>query len=226
MLFGKTIVVTGAASGIGARTAETAVALGADVIGVDVHVPAQPVGSFVHADLASQAGVEALVSKLPPRVDALCNVAGVSGAGGIVATLSINFYGLRALTEALAPRLREGGSVVNVASFAGFGWRANLDRARAMADAPGFPDIARLAAANGAGDEIGYRDHASAPARAARRWWGRKARRTLPYRCAHESRRGYARGNRYRRASRRGFTFRADRAVGRGREDEARHSRV
>jgi NAD(P)-dependent dehydrogenase (short-subunit alcohol dehydrogenase family) len=156
MLFGKTIVLTGVASGIGARTAELAAALGADVIGVDVRVPAQPVGLFVQADLGSQAGVDELVARLPPRLDALCNVAGVSGNGGIVATLSINFYGLRALTEALAPRLREGGSVVNVASIAGFGWRANIERARTMISVPGFPDVARLAADHGAGDEIGY----------------------------------------------------------------------
>ena len=156
MLFGKTIVVTGVASGIGARTAELAAALGADVIGVDIRTPAQPVGLFVQADLGSQAGVDALVASLPSHLDALCNVAGVSGNGGIVATLSINFYGLRALTEALAPRLREGGSVVNVASIAGFGWRANLERARAMISVPGFPDVARLAADHGAGDEIGY----------------------------------------------------------------------
>ena len=156
MLFGKTILVTGVASGIGARTAELAAILGADVIGVDVRVPSQPVGLFVQADLGSQAGVDALVERLPPRLDALCNVAGVSGNGGIVATLSVNFYGLRALTEALAPRLREGGSVVNVASIAGFGWRGNVARARAMIEAPGFPDVARLAAEHEAGDEIGY----------------------------------------------------------------------
>ena len=150
MLFGKTILVTGVASGIGARTAELAATLGADVIGVDVRVPAQPVGLFVQADLGSLAGVDALVARLPSRLDALCNVAGVSGNGGIVTTLSINFYGLRALTEALAPRLREGGSVVNVASIAGFGWRANLDRARALIEAPGFPDVAALASAHGA----------------------------------------------------------------------------
>ena len=156
MLFGKTILVTGVASGIGARTAELAASLGADVIGVDVRVPAQPVGLFVQADLGSLAGVDALVARLPSRLDALCNVAGVSGDGGIVTTLSINFYGLRALTEALAPRLREGGSVVNVASIAGFGWRTNLDRARAMIEAPGFPDVAGLASVHGASDEIGY----------------------------------------------------------------------
>ncbi len=81
----------------------------------------------------------------------------MSGTPGIAATLAINFFGLRALTEAVAPRLREGGSVVNVASIAGFGWRANLARAKAMVDVAGFPDdVAALAARHGATDEIGY----------------------------------------------------------------------
>ncbi len=157
MLFGKTILVTGVASGIGARTAELASQLGADVIGVDLRPPARPVGDFIEADLGKPAGIAALVDRLPPRLDALCNIAGVSGSGGIAATLAVNFYGLRALTEALAPRLREGGAVVNAASIAGFGWRANLSRARTMVDVVGFPaDIAALAAEHGAGDEIGY----------------------------------------------------------------------
>ena len=157
MLLGKTILITGVASGIGARAAELAAILGADVIGVDIRPPARPTGDFIEADLGSPAAIADLARRLPPRLDALCNVAGVSGNTGIAATLAINFYGLRALTEAVAPRLREGGSVVNVASIAGFGWRANVSRARAMVDVAGFPsDIAALAAQHGAGDEIGY----------------------------------------------------------------------
>ena len=156
MLQGKTILVTGVGSGIGARTAELAIQMGADVIGVDMRPPARPLGVFIEADLGSPGAIETLVGRLPPGLDALCNVAGVSGRSGIVATLSVNFYGLRRLTELLAPRLREGGSVVNVASIAGFGWRANLARAKAMVDAEGFPDVAALAAAHSAGDEIGY----------------------------------------------------------------------
>lgn len=156
MLFGKTILVTGVASGIGARTAELMGQLGAEVIGIDIRPPAQPSGAFIAADLGSPAAIAELAARLPPRIDALCNVAGVSGASGIAATLAINFYGLRALTEALAARIREGGSVVNVASIAGFGWRANLARARAMVNEEGFPDTAALAAEHGAGDDIGY----------------------------------------------------------------------
>ena len=156
MLLGKVIVVTGVASGIGARTAELAASMGADVIGIDRKAPARPIGAFVTADLGKPESFAGIAEHLPARIDALCNVAGVSGNMGIAQTLAINFYGLRALTHAVAPLLREGGAVVNVASVAGFGWRANLDRARAMIDVEGFPDVAAAAAAHGATDEIGY----------------------------------------------------------------------
>ncbi len=156
MLFGKTIVVTGIASGIGARIGQLALSLGADVIGLDVNAPASPTGEFVRIDIASAAEIEAVVETLPNRVDALCNVAGVSGLSGAQKTLAINFYGLRALTEAVAPQLREGGAIVNVASIAGYGWRANLERAKAFVAAHGFPDIAALLAEHKVPDGEGY----------------------------------------------------------------------
>ena len=156
MLLGKTIVVTGISSGIGARVGELAQALGADIIGVDVNPPARPLDAFIQADVGSAQGVAEIVQTLPTRFDALCNIAGVSGVTGAPRTLSINFYGLRALSEALAPRLREGGAVVNVASIAGYGWRANLERAKAFVAAPGFPDLRALIAAHKVPDAEAY----------------------------------------------------------------------
>jgi NAD(P)-dependent dehydrogenase (short-subunit alcohol dehydrogenase family) len=156
MLFGKTIVITGVASGIGARTAELAVQFGADVIGVDLRQPPTPLAGFMAGDLGTPEGVADIAARLPGRFDALCNVAGVAGTSGVAKTLAVNFYGLRALTEALAPRIREGGGVVNVASVAGFGWRAELTRAKALVDVAGFPDVAALVAANGLGNTAAY----------------------------------------------------------------------
>jgi NAD(P)-dependent dehydrogenase (short-subunit alcohol dehydrogenase family) len=144
MLLGKTIVITGISSGIGARVGELAQALGADIIGVDINEPTRPLDAFIKADIGCGQGVAEIVQTLPQRFDALCNVAGVSGSIGAARTLAINFYGLRELTQGLAPRLREGGAVVNVASIAGYGWRANLERAKAFVSAPGFPDLAKL----------------------------------------------------------------------------------
>ena len=156
MLFGKTIVVTGVASGIGRRTAELAGQLGAEVIGIDRTQPEQTFGKFLKGDLSNEAGVAALVQALPDRLDALCNVAGVSGNTGAANTLAINFFGLRALSEALAPKLRDGGSVVNVASIAGYGWRENAARAAAIARTKGFPNPAQIVKDHDIPNEAGY----------------------------------------------------------------------
>ncbi len=156
MLYGKTIVITGVASGIGARTGELALQLGAEVIGVDLRMPSPLLGRFIEADLSTGGGVEAVAARLPPRFDALCNVAGVSGTLGAARTLAVNFYGLRALSVAAAPRLREGGAVVNVASIAGYGWRANLERAKALVGVEGFPDCGEIARHHAIGDAEGY----------------------------------------------------------------------
>ena len=156
MLIGKTIVVTGISSGIGARVGELAVALGADVIGIDVNAPTSPLGGLVKADISSAAAIAELARALPSRIDALCNVAGVSGVTGAAKTLTINFCGPRALSEAMGPRLRAGGAVVNIASLAGYGWRANLEPAKAFVDPPGFPDIAPLLSRFDVPDGEGY----------------------------------------------------------------------
>jgi NAD(P)-dependent dehydrogenase (short-subunit alcohol dehydrogenase family) len=156
MLLGKTIVVTGSASGIGARVAEVCASLGADVIGVDRNPGGPPLSGFIQGDISSQAGIDAIVGKLPQRIDALCNVAGLSGAPGIALTVAVNFYGLRALSNGAAERMREGAAVVNVASIAGYGWRANLERGKAMVSVPGFPDVASLVAEHKVPDSYGY----------------------------------------------------------------------
>lgn len=156
MLLGKAIVVTGSSSGIGAQVAETCARMGAEVIGVDRNVGGSAVARFVQGDISTAAGVAAIVAQLPGRLDALCNVAGLSGAPGAVPTVTVNFYGLRALSEALAQRIRPGGAVVSVASIAGYGWRANLERAKAMTGAPGFPDVAALIGQHEVPDSHGY----------------------------------------------------------------------
>lgn len=157
MLYGKTIVITGVASGIGQRTAELANSMGANVIGVDRNEPNNNFGHFIKGDLASKAGVDTIISQVPDRVDALCNVAGLSGTAGAAITLAVNFYALRALSEGLASKIREGGSIVNVASIAGYGWRANQQRAMDIGATNGFPsDVDKICKDFNVPDEEGY----------------------------------------------------------------------
>jgi NAD(P)-dependent dehydrogenase (short-subunit alcohol dehydrogenase family) len=144
VLYGKTIVITGVASGIGERTAVLASNLGAEVIGIDMRKPAVPLSGFIEADIASLPAIEKLVGRLPKTIDALCNIAGVSGKIGAAKTLAVNFYGLRALSERIAPIIRPGGAIVNAASIAGFGWRMNLERAKGLVGVQGFPDTTTL----------------------------------------------------------------------------------
>lgn len=158
MLMGKNIVVTGAASGIGQRTAELAQSMGANVFSVDRNTPEKPVGHFIAADLGSPAGVDALITALPSGIDALANVAGLSGTPGKVPTIAVNFLGLRALSIGLAQKMNQYGSVINVASIAGFGWRQNLERMRKAIDVTGFPDPAKFCDDHNILDETSYPD--------------------------------------------------------------------
>jgi NAD(P)-dependent dehydrogenase (short-subunit alcohol dehydrogenase family) len=156
MISGKTIVITGVASGIGKRTAELANAMQADVIGIDVNQPPNFSGQFLKGDISTAEGVVAIAAALPMHLDGLCNVAGLSGKAGAAATLAVNFFGLRALTEALARKMREGGSIVNVASIAGYGWRDNIEKVKAVASVQGFPDVASVIAKHDIKNETGY----------------------------------------------------------------------
>ncbi|TIX57069.1 MAG: SDR family oxidoreductase [Mesorhizobium sp.] len=60
--------------------------------------------------------------------------------------------------DALKAAARDVGSVQiqNVASIAGFGWRANLNRAASMIGIEGFPDVARVVADHAVKNEEGY----------------------------------------------------------------------
>jgi NAD(P)-dependent dehydrogenase (short-subunit alcohol dehydrogenase family) len=130
--------------------------LGAAVIGIDRQEPKAALAGFIGGDLSSQGGIDAIVAKLPQRFDALCNIAGLSGAPGAAPTVAVNFYGLRALSEAVAGKIREGGAIVSVASIAGYGWRANLNRAKSMLAAGGFPDVAAVLREHNVAEPEGY----------------------------------------------------------------------
>lgn len=122
VLQGKTVIVTGAASGIGAATAALAQSQGAEVISVDINEPARPVGRFLQADLADEASIDRLVAELPEGIHGLANIAGLPPTRPAAAVVKVNLVGLKKLTTRLVPKLVDGASIVNLASLAGMGW--------------------------------------------------------------------------------------------------------
>lgn len=137
-LQGKTIVVTGIGSGIGAETARCLRAAGARVIGIDRQDPVITLDGFVKADLSEQVAIDEAVKHLPERIDALCNIAGVPGTAPLDSVARVNYLGLRHLTLRALERMGEGGAVVNVASILGGEWPQRLALHRALAETPSF----------------------------------------------------------------------------------------
>lgn len=135
---GRTVVVTGAASGIGRATALPLAAQGARVVAADTSesrlhdlmgegAGADLVG--VVADVSSQRDVALIVERAGRRVDGLVNNAGIADAGlppGEVddetwqRVLDVNLTGAMRVTRAVLPIMLAAGSgsIVNVSSIA------------------------------------------------------------------------------------------------------------
>jgi NAD(P)-dependent dehydrogenase (short-subunit alcohol dehydrogenase family) len=136
-LQGKTIVITGVSSGIGSDTAKLLRLQGARVIGMDRNDPMLTLDGFVKADLSEPQAIDTAIAQLPPRIDALCNIAGVPGTAPVDLVAKVNYLGLRHLTLGLLGRMK-AGSVVNIASILGAEWPARLEAHRALAQTPSF----------------------------------------------------------------------------------------
>jgi NAD(P)-dependent dehydrogenase (short-subunit alcohol dehydrogenase family) len=121
---GRRVVVTGCASGIGAHVVGQLTELGADVVGLDKHPPSTDIAEFHALDLTDPASIDRAVASIDRDVDALFNIAGVSsGIGDRLLVVTINFLGLRQLTEAVWDKMPPGSSIVSVSSLAAAGYR-------------------------------------------------------------------------------------------------------
>ncbi len=145
-LAGKVVVITGAASGMGAASAKLLASEGATIIGGDVNAERlEAVASEVQAaggkmvtlvgDISTKEGANALIAKATEgegRLDVLVNNAGIMDNFEGVAkvedqvwhrVMSVNLYAPMALSRAAVQWMKEhgGGAIVNVASAAGVG---------------------------------------------------------------------------------------------------------
>lgn len=154
---GKTIIVTGVASGIGAETCRVLKSQGATVIGVDRNETGIA-DQFFKADLSDPSSIDALIDTLPTGADGLANVAGVPPTAPAEAVMKVNLLGLRRLTVGLIPKLADNASIANLASLAGFGWSTAIEQNKAALALDFDSDIACFCAENGL-DQPGGRSY-------------------------------------------------------------------
>jgi len=147
---GRRVVVTGAASGIGAALAARLTAAGHGVVGVD-RVP----GQAVRCDLTDPACVDAAVTEILAGgvPDGLALVAGVPGTAPAATVYAVNLLGLRRVAEAFAPVLGVGSAIVLLSSMAGYRGGLAETEADELLALPDAELAARLAALGLAGPE-------------------------------------------------------------------------
>lgn len=139
-LQGKTIVITGASSGIGGEVARLARFNGARVIGVDRNEPMITLDGFVKMDLSDPTAIDGALSALPGQIDGLVNSAGVPGTADRDLVAKVNYLGLRHLTESLVDRMPKGASIVNFASILGAEWPKRVDAHKELAATQSFAE--------------------------------------------------------------------------------------
>lgn len=136
---GKTVIVTGAGSGIGRATASRIAREGGRVIGVDVSKERLDAFAAEHGDfdvttlvgdITDQADVDAIVAAAGDRIHGLANIAGITDDMTPLHEVSdavwervfaVNVHGMVRLSRAVLPAMlaARSGSIVNIASEAG-----------------------------------------------------------------------------------------------------------
>lgn len=132
---GKTVVVTGGASGMGEATARILGDLGAHVHIVDIQEPKAAHAGFYRCDLSDfdqvRATAEALKAVAP--IHFLFPCAGLPPhIKGALYCMRVNYVGTRLLVESLVPSLADGAGIALISSDAAMGWQKNIAQSLEM----------------------------------------------------------------------------------------------
>ncbi|AEG50863.1 short-chain dehydrogenase/reductase SDR [Sphingobium chlorophenolicum L-1] len=128
---GKTVVVAGAATGMGKAATELLLQQGAQVHALDIAPIDTPVKQAIKLDLSDEESIDQAVRQLPDKVDCLFSCAGISSIYlgrqfSSVHVNLVNFVGPRLLTELLIPRIPAGGAIAMIASMTASQWPKSL----------------------------------------------------------------------------------------------------
>lgn len=138
---GKSVVVTGAASGMGQAAAQILVDLGANVTAVDIKPTTVPVANAVELDLRDRAAIEETAASIDGPVDSVFSCAGLPGPPfSDLDTMIVNFVGARHLIEQLLDRIPSGGSIGLISSAGAIGWQQKLPVLTELLSTNGFDE--------------------------------------------------------------------------------------
>jgi len=167
----RTYLITGAASGIGAATAQLLSTQGHTVIGVDL------AGSDINVDLTTDAGRSQMIDRAHElssgRLDGVIANAGISAP--VAATVQVNYFGAVATLEGLRPLLlaSDAPRAVVTASMASL-QSTDAELLQALLDGDEAAAVTRGTALAAAGPQTGHLNYSTSK-QAIARWVRRHA---------------------------------------------------
>ncbi len=144
---GKRALVVGGATGMGAATAQTAAALGAEVVVMDYAPIPYETALALQVDLRDRASIDRALEQVGGPVHALFSAAGVADGPDM---MRINFIGHRYLIERMvaAGQLPRGAAICFISSLAGMGWENDLPRLQEFLATPDYESAEAWVAAH------------------------------------------------------------------------------
>jgi NAD(P)-dependent dehydrogenase (short-subunit alcohol dehydrogenase family) len=138
---GKSVVVTGAASGMGQAVARILVDLGARVTALDIKPTTVAVDRSIELDLRDRRAIEAVTASIEGPVDSVFSCAGLPGPPfSELDTVIVNFVGARHLVEKLLDKIPAGGSIAAISSAGAIGWQQKLPVVTELLGCSGFDE--------------------------------------------------------------------------------------